>query len=505
MSFKRLVRKEEVTIMIKEDKIQYRTVIYARLSIQDNGIESDSMEHQLYFLKKYVSENTQLNLIACYCDNGRTGTTFERPAFCAMLEEVKKGKIDCIVVRDLSRFGRNYIETGIYLETIFPLFGVRFISVQDHYDTNNTTERDSLTFDLKNVCHHFYAKDISKKIGTVLEVKRKQGCFIGNTAPFGYKKSKKNHYQLEIEEETAAVVREIFNLRMSGMGVGKIAKILNDKKILSKNRRRYELREVKGTNGEKNALWSGASVLGILQNPVYCGHLVERKGNLPKEKWNLIKCTHEAIIDEVLFSQVQHFIEDSRKEKREKNKNRKTENIFRGILFCGECQGRMVRSNGYFCKNNPLPRYYYYCRRKYIKQNVCCNRNMLEEDLSLAVIKSLKIQFFVVSKERLEYNKGQKQDQDQNQKKRILWQTKTLKLYQTYKQGKLSKKEYCSKKENLKEDFKVKQKEGSKLKEECLSKMLCQVLVKRIIIYQKYIEIHYSFCSEFHGMCPVSR
>lgn len=495
-------------IQVKEtNKLHYRTAIYVRLSIEDNGIRSNSIENQIYFLKKYINRHTQLNLVACYCDNGKTGTNFQRSGFCEMLQAIKEEKIDCVVVKDLSRFGRNYIETGIYLEKIFPFMKVRFISIEDHYDSINATENERFELSLKNMYHDLYAKDISKKIKSILDMKRKEGLFLGNSAPFGYKKSRQNPYQLEIEEETAAVVKEIFNLRMSGMGVVKIARLLNDRGILSKNRRRYERGELKGTNGEENALWSGSSVLGILENPIYCGNLVERKSEchnkLSKKEWNLIKYTHEPIIDQKLFDQIQNLIQYKRAKKKENTEKFNTENVLKGMIICGECHGKMTRSSGYLTKNSFLFRYHYNCRRKYIKYEGCKNRSILEENLNLAVIESLKIQFSVMLnlKDITVFDKRQVFDE-----KPVFYH-----LYQRYRKGQLSKEEYILEKRNRKETYQNKIKEKEKefrenidrkseivqfLKNNRLSKELCKMFIKQIIVYQNYIKIYYTFCCE---------
>ena len=434
-------------------------------------------------------------------------SAFQRPGFCTMLQAIKEGKIDCVVVKDLSRFGRNYIETGIYLETIFPFRNVRFISVEDHYDSIYATESEHFELSLKNMYHDLYAKDISKKIRSVLEIKRKEGLFLGNSAPFGYKKSKQNPYQLEIEEETAAVVREIFKLRMSGMGVVKIAKLLNDKGILSKNRRRYERGELKGTNGESNALWSGSSVLGILENPVYCGNLVEKKSEyhnkLSKKEWNLIKYTHEPIIDQKVFDQIQDLIQYKRSKKKENTEKFNTENILKGIVICGECHGKMTRSSGYLTKTSYLLRYHYNCRRKYIKYKGCKNRSILEEDLKLAVLQSLKIQFFVMLNLK---------DITVFEQRKVLDEKGVFHhLYQRYRKGQLSKEEYILEKRNRKERYQNQIKEKEKefrenidrrneilqfLQNNSFSKELCKMFIKQIIVYQNYIKIYYTFCCE---------
>lgn len=293
----------------------YQTAIYARLSIEDNGCGSDSIESQIELLKKYIKEKQDLTLKLVFYDNGMTGTNFDRPGFMSMVEEMKKGNINCIAVKDLSRFGRNYVEAGYYLERIFPFLGVRFISVNDNYDSISVTSNEELALSLKNVCHHIYAKDISRKICTVFDAKKKQGLFLGRFAPYGYKKCENNKYKLEIEEETAVVVQNIFKLRLNGMSAFGIARFLNSQGIPSQSKRLFENGMIKGTKGEATSNWSSGSVLGILKNPVYCGCIVERKSDsayykggqkaeIPRPEWRYIEHTHEAIIDKKTFDQV---------------------------------------------------------------------------------------------------------------------------------------------------------------------------------------------------------
>lgn len=315
-----------------------------------------------------------------------TGTNFERPGFIAMLEEVKKGKINCIIVKDLSRFGRNYMETGNYLENIFPYLGVRFISINDNYDSIDTSANEALGLSLKNVYHHIYAKDISRKICTSFDVKKKNGLFLAKYAPYGYKKSKKNHYKLEIDEETAPIVRKIFKFRMDGLGVVAIARKLNESGVLSQYRRLYETGHIKGTNSEATALWSGSSVLGILENPNYYGCIVERKSDaayykggkkkiLPKDEWNYIENTHEPLVDKATFEAVQNIIAESKqtvsKERQHHSNRKRTENILRGLVVCGSCKWRMTRDGGYYDTDGNLIRHRYGCKRKYINSGSC--------------------------------------------------------------------------------------------------------------------------------------
>ena len=188
---------------------KYRTAAYVRLSVEDSGKPgADTIEGQKNLLLRYIENDSSLTLYGLFCDNGRTGTDFERPEFEKLMEAVKHGEVDCIVVKDLSRFGRNYKETGNYLERIFPFLGVRFIAVNDGFDTL-TAERgaDGYLVPLKNLINEVYSKDISKKSGSALATKQKNGDFIGAWAPYGYRKCADNPHRLEPDEATAPVVR----------------------------------------------------------------------------------------------------------------------------------------------------------------------------------------------------------------------------------------------------------------------------------------------------------
>ena len=205
---------QEVATPAPEKRI-YKTAAYVRLSVEDSGKPgTDTIEGQKALLTSFIESKETMELVSLFCDNGRTGTDFDRPQFEKMMDEVRRGRIDCIVVKDLSRFGRNYKETGNYLERIFPFLGVRFIAVNDNFDTL-TAERtqDGYIVPLKNLINEVYSKDISKKSASALHVKQQNGEFIGAWAPYGYSKDPDNKHHLVINEETAPVVQQIFRLR----------------------------------------------------------------------------------------------------------------------------------------------------------------------------------------------------------------------------------------------------------------------------------------------------
>ncbi len=225
----------------------YRTGGYIRLSVEDSGKPgADTIETQKALIEEYIEAQEDMKPCGLFIDNGQTGMNFERPGFERLMEQVRAGKIDCIVVKDLSRFGRSYLEADNYIERIFPFLDVRFIAINDHFDTltaEHTT--DGLIVPLKNVINAAYSRDISKKSSSALATKMQNGEFIGSWAPYGYRKCDSDNHKLEPNEETAPVVRMIFQWRISGTSYLQIARRLNEQGIPSPSRYHYLRGEVK--------------------------------------------------------------------------------------------------------------------------------------------------------------------------------------------------------------------------------------------------------------------
>lgn len=338
---------------------QYRAAAYVRLSVEDSGKPgADTIEGQKNLLLRFIEDDPTLTLYGLFCDNGRTGTDFDRPQFEKMMEEVRKGHIDCIVVKDLSRFGRNYKETGNYLERIFPFLGVRFIAVNDGFDTL-TAERgaDGYLVPLKNLINEVYSKDISKKSGSALATKQKNGDFIGAWAPYGYRKCADDPHKLEPDEATAPIVRQIFQWRVDGMSVTRIAKKLNDSGIPSPSAYLYNTGVCK-TEKYNGAIWHIQAVKIILTRQVYIGHMVQgtkrqsfyekrRQYKKPQEEWVIVENTHEPIIDRDTFEKVQEIMRQRNEEYFEKlgrfSYLETTENILKGLICCADCKRPLVR------------------------------------------------------------------------------------------------------------------------------------------------------------------
>jgi len=368
----------------------WNTCIYGRLSFEDDRKkESDSIGNQIAMLERYIGERPCLKLISIYKDINQTGTNFERPGFQEMMEAVKQGKINCIVVKDLSRFGRNYIETGTYLEKILPFFHVRFISVNDGYDSLNPNNQDEgYVVPLKNLIHDVYARDISQKIKSGLAVMRSRGEFTGCIAAYGYLKAEGG--KLVIDEETAPVVRNIFKWARDGMGDMRIAQRLNELGIPSPSRYRYTKGILKSERYADMRYWYKSAVRRILVNPVYLGHMVQGKTksdlwgiggcvNMPQEQWVEIKHTHEPLVDEETFLAVRQMKRE-RESIVENIRIPQESGVLQGLVFCGDCKRSMKRRK--MPKADGKAFYYFTCATyEDISKHDCTKKRMDEPEL----------------------------------------------------------------------------------------------------------------------------
>ena len=342
--------------MIRQQKNDKKCAIYCRLS-KDDGTNTESMSigTQKQMLTDYAKANN-LGSIVEYVDDGYSGKNFNRPAFMRMTQDIKDGKIAVCLTKDLSRLGRNYIETGMYIEIFFPENDVRYIAIADGIDTdNNGGSLDIAPF--KNILNDMFLKDISKKVKMARRTRFTQGKFMATTAPFGYLKDPLDKNHLIVDERYVPLIRRIFDLAKEGLGIAKIRKILTEEKIprpaacACDNGSNYD-RYFEG-NEENRYTWSNNSVRGILRNPVYAGHLAgykrptksmksEKRIIVPLEDWEIIRDTHEAIIDNDDFELVQRLMTSRR---RGKPGNTGYDNIFSGIIKCATC-GYAMRTSG---------------------------------------------------------------------------------------------------------------------------------------------------------------
>ena len=382
-----------VTIQTEQPQRVYQVGGYARLSVEDSGKPgADTISTQRELIQSYIDGQPDMRLYDLYCDNGRTGTNFDRPEFERLMEDVRSGKVDCIVVKDLSRFGRNYRETGNYLERIFPLLDVRFIAVNDNFDTL-TAERtqDGYIVPLKNIMNAVYSKDISRKILPALATKQQNGEFIGSWAAYGYQKCADDRHRIEPDEETAAVVWDIFQWRLSGLSYQNIARKLNERGIPSPARYHYLKGDAKSEK-YANTVWSVTAVKKICTDPVYLGHMVQgrkRSGfsegrkpyKVPESEWVIVRNTHEPLVDEETFRTVQRMAVEASstyKERLGRHDSLGTiPNILRGLIYCADCKRPLVRYKSVTNKGKNL--YYVYICQTHSNDLASCPKKYFHE------------------------------------------------------------------------------------------------------------------------------
>ena len=393
---------ENAMSIISAKEGAYKTAVYARLSTED--LDEDTLDNQIYLLKSFVGEKTDMVLVDIYADNGFSGTNFERPEFTRLMNDVKTGKVNCIVVKDLSRLGRNYIETGNLIENVFPFLNVRFIAATDNFDTNEGGGVENMVASFKNLVNDVYAKDISRKIITAFRTKQKNGEYIGLVAPYGYLKSAENKNKFVIDENTAPAVKKIFELYAGGYGLDRIARIMNESDYDCPRKYRYSIGITK-SDRYKNSKWGRTTINTILTNRAYIGDMVQGKvkqelcNNIVmhytnKDDWIVVEGTHEAIIERNLFFEVQDILEKKKTEQAVRRKNSKSreykeENLLKGRIKCGCCGKSMNLAQN--VRGNSISRSYYCSGYKELREAVCTNKNRINKSsVESKVLESIK-------------------------------------------------------------------------------------------------------------------
>ncbi len=323
----------------------FKVAIYIRLSREDGDKEeSSSVTNQRDIITRFIKENKNFVIINEYVDDGWTGTNFNRPAFQKMLKDIENGMVDTVITKDLSRLGRDYIDTGHYVQRYFPEKNVRYIAILDNIDTLEDAGMNDMA-PFKSVVNDMYVKDLSKKIRSALEERKKLGNFLGVTAPYGYMKNPDNKYQLIINEEEAKVVRYIFDLYLQGNGLTKISQILTEEGIPVPG----ASRDIGTTRKTKlYNCWKQGTVSRILKNQVYIGNLEQFKRKklnykskirvtVPKEKRYMCENTHEPIISKEKFKKVQEIISNNTSFK----SGTKHDYLFKGLLYCADCGAKL--------------------------------------------------------------------------------------------------------------------------------------------------------------------
>ena len=376
----------------------YNADIYLRLSKEDGDKdESDSIANQRDLILNHIKSMPDMHVHKIRIDDGYSGIDFNRPAFLAMLDDIRSGIVNCVIVKDFSRFGRNYIEAGRYIQVLFPGAGIRFIAVNDSYDSAMEMEQiDHIIVPFKNMVNDAYSADISTKVRSHLDIKRRRGDFVGAFAAYGYLKDTSDHNRLVVDEFAANVVRNIFIWKLDGMSSLGIAERLNESGILSPMEYKRYIGSRFDTPFKKNqsAKWYARAVSRILCNEVYIGVLeqgkrvapnykIRKRANVPKEEWIRVENAHSSIIEQGLFYTVQELL---KQDTRAASKNSCVRPLS-GMIFCAGCRSSMIHKSN--IKNGK--RYgYYVCSSHRADKTVCSTHMINSNACETAVLAKLK-------------------------------------------------------------------------------------------------------------------
>ncbi len=524
----------------------YSAAIYARLSVDSQNEKNESIQNQLALAKAFLAKQEDMMLCGCYYDLGRTGTNFQREGFNRLMTDVRLGKINCIIVKDFSRFGRNYIETGNYIQKIFPFLGVRFIAVTDQFDSLYA-KGDELGVNLKNLANEMYARDIALKVKSAKRIQWEKGSYTGGIPPYGYRIGRvEGKRSLLVEEEAALIVRELYQMYTAGKTMRNLALWLYGEKVhRPKSYRLYG--HVYCGQGEELLMWTGETLKAILTNPVYLGHLVQPGDDGTKSRiytrkeledgvFPVKKHTHRAVVGEEQFFEAAGRFE--RQAAHDKGREVPEavppgEDIFKGLLFCGECgksmsrichikergSGGRNRSYGYCCPR-AAGAWGCACERKYISLltltallKKAIRREALLSGMSFYELREESRE--IIQKQRKKWIKEQERIQRQIESR----ERKESEQYLCYRSGSIDRDEFLHRREGeegkigrLKEKLKEAEQKFKKLEEDGkgqslfwqmlgaddgkleLSRELLTSLVERIRVFpDKRVEITFRF------------
>ncbi len=464
---------------IKGTKI-WSVAVYIRLSQEDsdNGEdkqESNSITSQKALLNEFIEEHDDLIVYDTYVDDGYTGTDFNRPGFQSLLEDMRKGNINCVLVKDLSRLGRNYIEVGNYIEQIFPLFNIRFIAINDSVDSfKNPTSTNTILVPFKNLINDEYCRDTSIKIRSALNGRKRKGEFVGAFPSYGYIKDPEDNHKLIIDKESAEIVRKIFEWKVNeGLGNLSICHRLNDMGVLNPTGYKKKRLNQNYNNSQimqEDYSWCPSTVRNILKNDIYIGNVTQGKRRVksykvhkveqvPEDEWITVENMHEPIIERELFNKAQGMRKVDTRVQDSGNLS-----MWAGILKCVDC-GRAMHKK--YCKNRSGIVYeYYICGTYRKKSNKLCTKHTLKvEELENAVLESIKLHIeLLVDTEKLleQINKSntkklanENMENIKQAKEKEIEKLNNLKrcLYEDWKNDYITKDEYLEYKQKYEQDI----------------------------------------------------
>ena len=521
--------KEQKSLLAVE-QYAFLTALYVRLSMEEQeGDLTEKIRNQRELLLEYIREKTEFQLVDIYCDNGCTGTNFDRPQWQRLMEDAKTGKVNCIIVKDLSRLGRNYIEAGNYLEKVFPFMGVRFIAISDGYDSENLKPEDTgLLLPLKNIINASYAKDLSKKISSARHVQRGRGEFTGSVVPFGYKKDHQRKGRFVVNEDEAAVVRQIFRLFGEGGSYSEIARELNRLRIPS----------------PQGKLWRYQSIRGIIANEVYLGKMIQGKRCSREPDVVTVENTHDAIITEDLFEKAQSQREkiSFHREKSERQKAVEEEKyLFQGMLKAAN-SGLTLCKTCYRKQAGQVLVKAYRSPKAFDKEGNPYKLVMIREEVLLPIVKKVLFQYISVLEDtRMVLSQEAIQESCQSKIRRMERDLQTLykevtrkkellsDSYQDLADGILEALDYKRIQKQYKEDVvRLEQRIREREKEltdyrqlvklenpyiavlmkfgksqEITRELLSLLVLEIVVISSREIQIVFSFEDEFRSLCTV--
>ena len=535
--------RKQTEIPMPAPSLYVYVALYIRLSVEDNKKRGCSVENQKLVLNDYLADKPDFIVYDTYIDNGLTGTNFHHPGFQQMLSDIEAGHINCVIVKDLSRLGRNSIDTGYYIEQYFYAHNVRFIAVTDQFDTADPGSLHSgIMLPLKNMINEAYALDIGRKIKAQARQAMKDGDYIGARAPYGYRKDPDNCHKLLIDEDTAPVVRQIFEWAHEHVALNRIVRNLNEMGITAPSHYKKSTGEITSPGLIGSGKWQTRTVMKILESEVYTGDLVQGKTKIVDHQQvkagedNLIiaKCTHEPIISYELFTAVQEYRKQICEESRAVPKRPYTPNIFKGKVFCADC-GRSLHRQRAERKKGPDVYWFHCLTNSRVAKDSCKGVMMQETELIATVTAILEKELSValgMSLPLFQLEAKQKKDKDRLKTQMSARRQETEKkrrlirgLYENFVQGILTNEEYFELKtayeesigtlsgeiEALEKDmdaldsrlvrYRSMEKDAKSLAQDhALTAELIDRLIERIEIdHERNIHVTFRFKSEFQG------
>ncbi|MGM9652196.1 MAG: recombinase family protein [Eubacteriales bacterium] len=392
-------RKGTVAVIASEVDNTCRAAIYVRLSVEDTHTHSSSIETQQMIIARFLEQNPEISVYNTYIDNGATGTNFHRPGFQQMLSDIEAGHANCVIVKDLSRLGRNAIDTGYYIEQYFRIRNIRFIAVNENYDTAAPEDAHSgILIPLRNMINEAYALDIGRKIRAQQRQAMKDGKFVGARTPYGYLKAEDDCHQLVIDPVAAVVVQKMFQWAYEGAGLNTIAVRLNEAGYLPPSYYKKDQGIITHENLLGNGKWQTRTVSKILRSEVYTGDLVQGQTKTvdhtqvkaDADEWTIVRGTHEAIISREQFDAVQEILNQAAQRAKEREVNAYTPNILKGKVFCAHCGGSLHRQRNIRKTSDDV--YLYYCLTRSRISKGACPGAAIREDVLLDMLADVLIE-----------------------------------------------------------------------------------------------------------------